>query len=154
MATPNLTAGVTERVKPIRLGSPVCWRFEGSLGAGGTILTPTFDYIPDGFPFTEVQAAGVGGIVRVASRFCIITHHHSGTNVGARLQVFHLGDTAGQFSPVTLYAPGGDGNRFNRWLYELCGRRCQFRLQNVPLGTATGVAGTQIVEITWEGPGA
>lgn len=153
MTTPNLTSGVSEFVKPRRWGSAVCWRFEGSLAAGGTILTPIFDYIGDGRPFTEVEVSNAGGagVVRVPSRFCVITHQHQGSVPGARLQVFHLTDTAGQGSATQFYAQGG--NKFNRWLYELCGRRCQFRLQNVPLGTATGQAGTQFLELTWEGPG-
>lgn len=155
MTTPNITSGVTERVKPVRLGSPVGWRFEGSLGAGATITTPIFDHVPDGQPFSQAEvAAATGAVVRVPSKYCVITHQHTGDNIGARLQVFHLADGAGQLSPCTLYAQGGSSGRFNRWLYELCGRRCQFRLQNTPLGTATGVAGTQFFELVWESIGA
>ena len=153
MTTPNIDTGITERVKPIRLSSGVCWRCEISLAGGGTVLTPVFDYVPDGRPYTEIEI-GSASVVRIPSRRCYITHHHPADNIGARLQVFHLIDNGGQLSPVTLYGCGGVGGRMNIWEYELRGRRCQFRLQNVPLGTSAGVAGTQYLELTWGGPDA
>lgn len=158
MATPNLTSGIVERNKPQNYSRPhVVWRFEGVLNAGSSISTPVFDTVPDGRPLTEIEVAqGIGiRLVRVASayfRIAVVMPSGSGSNnPGGRLQVFHIADAGGQGSPFTFYVQPRSGSGANFYRYHCIGRRCQFRLQNVPLGPVAALNQTYQCEITVEG---
>ncbi len=154
MATPNLTAGVFERNKPLTYRPNTIWRFEGSLGAGAAITTPIFDVIGDGRPLTELELLG-SRVVRVPSPFFrIVVAMPTGSaanNPGAQLQVFHILDSGSQASPFTYYVQARSGTGANLYRYECIGRRCQFRLQNTPLGPVAALVQTYQCEIMCEG---
>lgn len=153
MATPNITAGVVERNKPIVYRSNVVHRFEATLGAGASFTTPIFDVIGDGRPFTEIEI-GSAAVIRVPSPFFRIAVSNdvaSAANPGGLLNVFHLIDTGGQVNPFTYYLQPRSGSGICVFRYECVGRRCQFRLLNSPLGPVAALVQTYRLEIVVEG---
>lgn len=149
MANPNITSGVLERQKPIRLPGNVCWRFEGTLNAGGSITTPIFDCVGDGRPLTQAEV-GSFNVVRVPSRYFILSVLSSALP-GARVNVFHITDAGSQDNPFQLWVPVDGGTSNTPYRYELLGRRCQFRLQNTPLGVSAAANQVFHFEIVNEG---
>jgi len=149
LTTPNLTSGVTERNKPVRYPHNVCWRFEGTLNAGTSITTPIFDVMEGGNPLNEVEVGAVN-VVRVASRYFVLSVLSSALP-GARINVFHITDTGSQDNPFQLYVPVDGGTSNTNYRYECVGRRCQFRLQNTPLGVSAAANQVFHFEIVNEG---
>lgn len=153
MATPNITAGVTERNKPLVYRSNVVFRYENTLGVGNSFTTPIFDVVCDGRPFSEVEI-GTAAIVRVPSpyfRIAVGLTGAAGNNPGGVLNVFHLQDAGTQANPFTYYVQPRAGTGMNVYRYECIGRRCQFRLANTPLGPVAALSQAFQLEIVVEG---
>jgi len=154
MATPGITSGVTERNKPISIRPSVAYRFENSLAAGASITTPIFDVVSDGRPLNEIEI-GSAAIVRVPSpffRICVaMPSGASSNNPGGRLQVFNIVDSGAQGSPFTYYVQPRAGSGANFYSFDCIGRRCQFRLQNTPLGFVAALVQVYQLEIVVEG---
>ena len=149
MTTPNITSGVLERVKPMRLKAQTVFRFESTLGQSASITSPIFDCVGDGWPFTQVEV-GTASVVRVASReFCMFAMITS--TVGMKLDIFEVGDTGVIQNPQTIYLPSDGNNSPFAFRWRCPGRRCQFRLTNQPLGTAAGTNSAAFLEIVNEG---
>lgn len=143
MATPGIESGVVEFAKPRRMRKSVCWRFEGQLAAGALLLSPVFDLVSDGRPYSETELGSATVVAGVSPDFVITVacDPAGGTNPGAQFMCGVVEDTpASRRFHCYLQPKSGTGPQMFRW--RCPGRRCIFRLLNTPLGPVPALVQT------------